>query len=153
MGGVVTALLALAALQGCALLGSSRDDEIQQELNRNRRQWQAQGLDDYRYEVRRGCFCPAEVVGPVVVEVRDGEVVQRIYAENGEPVGATYAGLWTDVDGVFDVIQDAIDRDAARITAEYHPEMGYPRSIAIDYLAQAVDEEIAVTVGEVEPLP
>lgn len=150
---IVATGLALLALGGCGLLGSGRNEEVQRELNRNRRQWEAQGLEDYRYVARRGCFCPSEVVAPVVVEVRGGEVVARTYQESGEPVESTYAGLWPSLDGVFDIVQDAIDREAAQITVEYHSDLGYPQSIAIDYQENAVDEELAFTAGELDALP
>ena len=140
------ALLLLAS--GCGLVSSSQRDEVQRELNRNRRLWQSHSVEDYRYVGRRLCYCGQEATGPVRVEVVDGEVVSLTYEEDGEPVVATFAGLWPGFEGVFDIVQDAIDRDAAEIVVEYHAEYGYPTSIGIDYMENAVDEELGYVVED-----
>lgn len=147
------ALLVMVALQGCGALGASRHDDNQRELNRNRRQWQAQAVENYRFVARRGCYCPGEVVAPVVVEVRNGEITSLAYQETGTGVGATLSGLWPPLEGVFDIVQDAIDREAADLTVEYDPDFGFPRAIAIDYMENVIDEELAFTVEGFEVLP
>lgn len=144
---------ALIAFHGCGLLGSSRHEDIQRELNRNRRQWEAQAIQNYRYVGRRGCYCPGEVVDPVVVEVRSGQITSLTYQQSDESVGPTYAGLWPPLDGVFEIVQDAVDREAAGIDVQYHAELGFPRSISIDYMEHAVDEELTYSVEAFELLP
>jgi hypothetical protein len=145
-------VLALLALEGCGLFGSTRESELQRELNRNRRHWEAQAIDDYRYVGRRGCYCGNEVTRPVVVEVRDGEVVSVAYQESGGAVEATYAGLWPAMEGVFDILQDALDQEAVDVTARYDADHGFPEHIAIDYSENVVDEELAYTVEDFQPL-
>jgi hypothetical protein len=146
-------LLGLLALAGCALSAPGDHADVQRELNRSRRQWEAQGLEDYRFVARRVCFCGGEFTTPVVVEVRGGEVVSRTYQDSGQPVSTTYEGLWPAVEGVFDIIQDAIDREAHRIEVEYDPELRHPTSIGIDFLEHAVDEELGINVSDLAPLP
>jgi hypothetical protein len=148
--------LALFTLEGCGLGGSAREEELQRDLSRNRRLWDAQQVDDYRYVARRNCFCPMEVVSPVVVEVRDGEIASIHYQESGEPVAVTYAGLWLPMEGVFDIIQDAIDQEAVEVNVGYDAEFGFPRQIGIDYSENVVDEELGYIVEEfqlLEPEP
>lgn len=139
-------------LSGCFLAGSERHEDVQRELNQNRRQWEAQGIDEYRYAARRACYCGQEAVGPVVVEVRNDEIVARTYQETDESVSSTYSGLWPTMDGVFDIVQDAIDRDAHQLRVEYHPERGFPTMISIDYMEYAIDEELGFIVEEFELL-
>jgi hypothetical protein len=143
--------LAVAALEGCGLFGSPRQEELQRDLNRNRRHWEAQGVDDYRYVARRGCYCPSEVTSPVIVQVRNGEVVSLVYEESGEAVEVTYSGLWLPLEGVFDIVQEALDREAVDVTVHYDPEYGFPREVGVDYSENIADEEIGYTVEDFEP--
>jgi hypothetical protein len=147
------AVMGAIALGGCVLLGSNRHDDAQRELNQNRRLWEAQGIDDYRFVARRSCFCGPESTAPVVVEVRDDQIVSLTYQETGEPVSETYAGLWPSLDGVFDIVQDAIDRDSYQVIVEYDRERGFPTVISIDYIEQAIDDELVFYSGPFELLP
>lgn len=149
----VAAMLGMVAVTGCALAAPGDHADVQRELNRSRRQWEALGIQDYRFVARRVCFCGAEITTPVMVEVRGGEVVSRTYQDTGQPVSATYEGLWPAVEGIFDIIQDAIDREAHRIEVEYDPDLRHPTSIGIDFLEHAVDEELGINVSGFAPLP
>lgn len=147
-------LAALAAMAtACATAGPAGVEEAQEELDRGRRTWAASGPEEYRYTLRRICFCGQEVTQPVEVDVRGGEVVARRVAATGEPVSPTFETLWPTVEGLFDLVQDAIDREADRLTVRYDPDRGYPTSIDVDYSFQTADEELGITVGEVRPLP
>lgn len=148
-------LLLLLLVQGCGVNGSTVSDDTQRELNRQRRQWEAQDLANYRYTGRRICFCMREAVGPVLVEVREGTIASLTDQESGEPVGENFVELWPSIDGVFGLVQDAIDREAAEITVEYDAERGFPTSVSIDYIEEAVDDELGFTVEafEVTALP
>lgn len=148
----VLGILMAIGSSGCLLVSPERHDDVQRELNQNRRQWEAQGIEDYRFVARRACYCGQEAVGPVVVEVRDGEIAAQSYQETDQPVTSTYAGLWPTMDGVFDIVQDAIDRDAHQIRVEYDPQHGFPTSITIDYMEHAIDEELGFIVGAFEVL-
>ena len=45
------------------------------------------------------------------------------------------------INGLFEVIQDAIDDEADQITVSYDSELGYPTNIEIDYNVNAIDDE------------
>jgi hypothetical protein len=75
------------------------------------------------------------------------------YQETGEAVSETYAGLWPSLDGVFDIVQDAIDRDSYQVIVEYDRERGFPTVISIDYIEQAIDDELVFYSGPFELLP
>ena len=49
------------------------------------------------------------------------------------------------------MIQDAIDRKAARLTVSYDPEIGYTTSVSIDYALNIADEEFSFTAMSYEP--
>ena len=137
--------LVAVSLSACSMLGSGVNREAQTELNRQRRQWRAQEIGSYSYTVRRICFCAPPFTDPVLVRVRDGRVEGRSFVESGGAVDPTQAQHWPAVDGLFDLIQDAIDRDADAIAVEYHPQLGYPTSISIDYSQMMADEELSIT--------
>lgn len=145
-------LTVVAGLAGCGAPRSSPLDTAQGELDRNRRTWEALGSEDYRYVGRRGCFCPPDIYSPVIVEVRGGEVVSRTYQEDGRAVSEEHAELWPALPGVFDLVQDAIDREAADVAVAYDPDTGVPRTIRIDYDEMMADEELGYEVEGFEPL-
>lgn len=142
----------LLALAGCAVTGPDEDGAARGELERARGQWAAQRVDDYRYTVRRLCFCLPEYTGPVVVTVRDGRAAERRYAEGGAAVGAEPSAYFPPVEGLFEVVEDAIERDAAVIDVDYHPQLGYPTRISIDYDQRIADEEVSYTAEGLQPL-
>ena len=85
-----------------------------------------------------------EVSARVVVAVRD--------SETGNPVAPELEELYPGVEGLFEVVQDALDRDAHRVTVLYDPTLGYPREISIDYLEFAIDEELMLNAEGLVPL-
>lgn len=148
--GVSRAVLLAGALASCSALQSGPLDGAQAELNRQRRQWRAQEIEDYSYTVRRLCFCPESFTDPVEVRVSGGEVVARSYRGSGEAVAGENARFWPPVEGLFEIVQDAIDRDADSLLVDYHPSLGYPISIRIDYEEMAIDEELTVTASDLD---
>lgn len=126
------------AFSGCA---SQSTDPVVVDLASARAAWAQQGPADYRIDVRRLCFCGYDVTRAVRVTVRNSVIVERTYADDGSLVSAN-PEFFPDVPGLFAVIEDAIARDAHRIDVAYDPDLGFPRTIAIDYIEQAVDEEL-----------
>ena len=155
---IVGLTLALAAITGggIALAGNGNDNAqpdvaegAQAELDRHRTLWEANRSGDYTFEYRPVCFCPWEFVQPVEVKVRNGVVESVTYVESGESA-ATNGFPYHTIDGLFDMIQDAIDREAVRLTVSYDPEIGYPTSVSIDYSLTIIDEEFSFTATSYE---
>jgi hypothetical protein len=121
------------------------------DLAAARQRWAAHGLEDYRFTYLRGCFCPPQYRGPFDVTVRAGEVVDVTYEGEGEPADRALAEYQT-VDGLFDLIAEAYDRDAATVSVTYDAATGRPAEVYIDYDEQVVDEEVSFTVEAVRPL-
>ena len=104
-------------------------------------------MSDYQFTIARVCECAPESAGPVVVEVRDGVVSERTYA-SGISVDPQYSDLFTSVPGLFDLIDEAIRRDAAGLAVRYNASYGYPESIQIDWVAGAVDDEVSYRITD-----
>jgi hypothetical protein len=134
--------LALAAL-GCS--APTDPDHPEAQLEQNRALWIRSGVTSYQITISRVCECLPEMAGPVVVEVRDKVILQRRY-QTGAPVDPTYASLFMDVPGLFDLISDAITATAAAVSVRYNDNLGYPESIAIDWAAGAVDDEVSYRI-------
>jgi hypothetical protein len=55
------------------------------------------------------------------------------------------------MEGVFDLIEDALDRDAGRIEVTYDSRYGHPIDATIDYILNAVDDELSFRVRAFTP--
>jgi hypothetical protein len=132
-------LVACTALS-CSDLSPELDD-LRHQVAVNRARWAAVGPATYVYEVEHACFCALEAVGPVRVSVEGGSVTARAYVQSGEPVDSAFAGIFPSVDGLFDVLERAIEREADDVRVTWDPDTGAPLDFSIDYLKNAVDEE------------
>lgn len=134
---------ALLGAVGCSVF-TDPDDDLATDLQRAEFRWQQAGVQDYQVVVQNLCFCG--YTRPVRLTVRQGTVVSRVDAETGE-VAPSYANA-RDIPELFDLVREAIERDAYKMTVTYDPQYGFPRQINIDYIGNAVDDELSVTVSE-----
>jgi len=141
------ALLALAAACSDAAgpltkkTGPLTDLEAAQEL------WKAQNLHTYAFLLQRSCFCAnthplfVVVVNDKVAGVLDFQTTESVDPQLGETV-----------DGLFTFIQNAIDRPARLIRANYDATKGFPTEIDYDGAAQIADDEIFYKISDVHPI-
>lgn len=123
-------------LAGCSLFGSSGNDR---DLDDARDRWDSLEWTDYDMEIMRSCFCAG--AGTHEVWVRDDDVV-AVWPAGEWP--NEFAPVWWDevpsIEDLFDLIDRAND-EADDVTVEYD-KAGWPSRIDIDWLSQAVDDEI-----------
>lgn len=139
------------ALGACTVLGPDAYAGERERLSDARRLWRAQGWDSYAFRLQRLCFC-AGGTDPAEVTVINGRRVSVTVVQTGEPVPEAWAQYYLTIDELFDFIEDAIDTEAHEITVSYERELGYPVSVRIDYIENAIDEEMAFEAGNVRPL-
>ncbi|HEV7808545.1 MAG TPA: DUF6174 domain-containing protein [Solirubrobacteraceae bacterium] len=142
MRAVILATLALLAAGACGAAAqvptsqadpSISDGSAQRALSAARTAWRARGRRSYRFELRRSCYCPQQET--VLVVVRKGRIVRHpadLEAQSSVP-------------RLFRTIQSAIDRRVAKLDVTYGAR-GVPRSIEIDSIAQAVDDEVGYSI-------
>ena len=106
--------------------------------------WEALDIHDYAVTVRPSCECLPEWIRTAVVLVRADTILDIQDADTGEPV--EYRHHYRTVTGFFDLIQDALDRDAASVDVTYDSVLHFPTQIAIDYDVAIADDEIWYTV-------
>jgi hypothetical protein len=139
-------LLALA-LSACSARAGS-------ELARNRDKWQAAGIGHYRFSLSVLCFCPFSAQMPLSVEVLNGRVVSMTY-NDGTPVPegeqANFSAYST-MDALITYTEDALRR-ADEIHITYDPLYGFPSQVQIDFIKNAVDDELALRAENFQALP
>lgn len=137
----VAALLALLSGSACYDVGPERG-----ELDRARARWAEAEPEHYVYALERICFCPP--FGPARVTVAAGQVVSVEWltppSEGFQPEAEWYPG----VDGLFELIEDALERRAHSVQVTYDPDNGVPMELYIDYSEQMADEELGMRVTE-----
>jgi hypothetical protein len=129
---LAAALLVLTAC-GDGFLASTR---FVTSLRAARARWERSGIESYELTVRRLCFCG--FVEPVRVK---GVLVSRTNVSTGEPVPAMYASYFPDVPGLFAIVEQAAN-DADDLDTEFDATYGYPVEISIDWIENAVDDEV-----------
>ena len=128
-------------------LAACTDGPVEPPFNQwlARARWDRANIDSYEMTVRRLCFCG--FVDPVRVTVSDGAIVSRVNLLTGEPVPENIAELFPDVPGLFAIVDDA-RANADELDAEYDETYGFPRSIVIDWIENAADDEVAYVVED-----
>lgn len=130
---------------GAGPSGSSSEPPLQDQDAAAYQRWVESGIDDYRFSVTAQCFCVEQE--PLVVTVRDGQVVSvtpesaRYWREVAVPVPDQFAA-----------IAEARDQYAT-VEVTYDAELGYPRRIAEDRIANATDDEVTFFVSDFQQLP
>ena len=122
-------------------------EHLKLELAKNRDLWESQKIEDYRFEYRRICFCLPEFVAPVEISVVDGMISDAVFLEDGTAAEIPDISTYDTVEDLFDLIQDAIDRDAYSLLVIYDAEFGYPAEVSIDYDIRIADEEFGFAVA------
>jgi hypothetical protein len=130
-------------------LAAGRLAALRADLRVQRERWAAQRILDYQLTLSRSCFCSPEGAGLVVLTVLEGEPVQWQYFLSGDLIAPEWRAVFPTVEGLFDFVEDAIDRGAESIEVRYDEDLGLPTTIRIDYRLAAVDEEIAYEVEKI----
>ncbi|BAY47146.1 hypothetical protein SAMD00079811_47620 [Scytonema sp. HK-05] len=124
------------------------------QLRINQRLWNRQNISNYRYTLTRSCFCTTEARGPVIIEVRNGRTASVTSVATGQPVNPELFQKYDTIPRLFGVIRDAIAKKASSLTVQYNSTLGstlgYPTQINIDYDSQMADEELYLTIENLE---
>lgn len=128
--------LLLATLAGCGL---GDDNSFQNDkLTEARTLWDRQDVASYSYILELECFCaPASQLRPVLVTVQNGAVSSVLYWDEDPakrtPAPADVFAPYDTVEELFDLVKEAIDRDADVLQVGYHPEYGFPQIINVAF--------------------
>ncbi len=95
------------------------------------------------------CLCTTEHVQPVDLEVRDRALTAGAVAADGAALNADRLAEYRTVEGLFDLIQAAIDDGAATIDVTYAAR-GYPAQVEIDYALRLSDDERGFVISSLD---
>jgi hypothetical protein len=138
----------IALLLGCVLVAvvavacSDSAGPESEDLSANRELWRSQDITTYRYDYRLNCFCGGPGSELVTIEVADGQVVRVTVKDSGAEVPPSELELYPTVEDLFDMVEDWLARDPHDARADYHPDLGYPTDVFIDFIENAIDEEL-----------
>jgi hypothetical protein len=128
-------------LSSGTLAGTEPAQTQQQQLNDSRSKWVSKNIKDYQYTFNWSCFCPPEHNKAVIISVKNGSLASIKYADGSGAVDKTKYANYRTIEGLFDFLQDAINRKAYRIDVSYDAALAYPTTASIDYDQRIADEE------------
>jgi uncharacterized protein DUF6174 len=136
-------------LAACSMGGS--------EVSRNQQKWNGANVTHYRFELNIGCFCVFRSRMPLTVEVSKGEVVS-ITGSDGTVIGKTdanyeYYSKYATIDRLFTELEADLGGEADEVTVTYDATYGFPSTINIDFIKDAVDDELYLSASGFEKLP
>ena len=149
-------------LSACATVANA--GEPKSEVEQARDKWQAANISHYRFNLFLGCFCIFTENMPLVIEVKDGQVVSMEY-QNGKEIDPSLMEIfqrYETIDKIFDGIErgfkiegnvDTAGDVADEVTVTYDATYGYPTQVNIDFIKDAVDDELSLQITNFEALP
>ena len=125
------------------------------DLESARQQWQEAAISHYRFNLNMVCFCAFAENMPLVVEVQDGNVVSMEYQNGNEidPASLEFFQRYETIDKIFSELEKAIAGEADEVTVSYDDTYGFPEQIDIDFVEEAIDDELVLTISGFEALP
>lgn len=118
-------------------------------LNLAAERWAAVGTDNYRLDL--GFLCACAVPPRVIVEVVDG--VPTATDGDGKPLDADKLAFTPiTIDQLFAEGRKALT-NGGTVDVALDPLTGLPNRFDIDYLPQAIDDELSIVVNAFEPAP
>lgn len=144
-------LLFLFPLLSCSLF-LNENDGYEEALDK----WEQSKVSNYEFRYNIGCFCP--LVSPAIIVVNSDSIYQILDPENRDSLffqtgtstfeyaGDLYPSFYHTINGMFEIVKKA-RKDAHKLEVTFHENLGFPESISIDYIEDAVDDEIGYSIS------
>lgn len=142
-------LMIAIVLTACSAIQPASD------FDRAQQKWQDANISHYRFNLFVGCFCVFTQDMPLIIEVKDGEVVSMEY-QSGNEIDATnleYFQRFATLDKIFEELEKDLSGEADNVTVTYDETYGFPTEVSIDFIQEAADDELYLTISEFEALP
>ena len=125
-------------------------------FQQNQAKWERQNINHYRFTLVVGCFCPF-AGAEVTYEVLNGQVVNESIKpavdRPDDPARISeFYQPYNTVEKVFDYVGNALN-EADETTIAYDPTYGFPTTVSVDWIKQAMDDEMHLTLSNFEVLP
>jgi hypothetical protein len=139
--------LMVIVLAACSV-GPSND------FSGNRVKWQEAGITNYSYSLMFVCFCAFLDKMPLTIEVRNGEPSSITYADGTEVLPSDpnfeHFSRYATIDRIFADLETNLNGGADEVTVSYDATYGYPSQIDYDYIKDAIDDELSLTITSFE---
>jgi len=112
-----------------------------------RQRWADQDIERYRYQARQQCYCGPEALQPAGVLVSDQQA--RLEAPDNQEL----APLARPVEAWFALIEEKQRKGWHQVDVDYHPQLGYPRHIRLDFDPRMADDEQQYWIEDLTPTP
>ncbi|MDY7396156.1 DUF6174 domain-containing protein [Aureibaculum sp. 2210JD6-5] len=128
------------------------DDEDMSEFKMAKAKWEKLQFEDYTIQENLWCFCGGllEWTTKVVNNEKDTVYFDESKLYDGQTYQMVFEGAKT-IDEAFDFIENFNTKKVASFIVEYDEQFGFPKSIAIDYIENAVDDEITYVFSNFTP--
>jgi hypothetical protein len=127
----------------------------QTEIGQNKEKWQEANISHYRFHLSISCFCVFSQDMPLIIEVKDGQVVSMEF-QSGKEIDPSLLELfnkYTTIDRLFTELEAGLNGGADEVTVKYDPTYGFPTEATIDVVKEATDDEHNLTISNFESLP
>jgi hypothetical protein len=81
------------------------------------------------------------------VEVQGDSIISIVNLTTNQPEDPSILTVIPTIDGMFKMIQSAINKNYNHISVRYHETVGYPESLGFDPEKQMADDEFGMTAG------
>ena len=152
MRNILFIFMALALAACSAIAGAAGN---QSEIEQNKEKWQDANISHYRFHLTVGCFCVFREDMPLIIEVRDGKTVSLEY-QNGSRIDAESREIfrkYETIDLIFAELKAGLNGAADAVTVEYDLTYGFPTQATIDVFKETADDELFLTISNLEVLP
>ncbi|MCG2589503.1 DUF6174 domain-containing protein [Rhodohalobacter sulfatireducens] len=146
---------ALFLISSCDSISDGRKgDNFRTNLNL----WKEQSVENYSFEFSKFCYCGG-LFNPSIIVVKTDTIHAVLDPETGEPlrdpqtdelVFPMYSESFRTINELFDIIENARQK-ADKLIVEYNKKTGYPEYIEIDFIKEAIDDEVTYRVDKFEP--
>lgn len=140
-------------LLSCFLISCSSDDtfsEEKREFSIAKQKWNSAQINNYNMNERISCFCGGLLEWKVFVK---NGIKDKVEYDESQATGQTYDDIFDQartIEDVFDLLESLLNRDLASLNVEYDDIYGFPKLISIDYIKDAVDDEIGYIYSDFE---
>lgn len=147
-------LLAIFFISSCDSITDSRKGD---DFRTNQKLWQEQNVENYSFEFSKLCYCGG-LFNPATIVVKADTIYAVLNSVTGESlrdpqtdelVLQQYPESFQTINDLFEVIENAREI-ADKLNVKYNQQLGYPEHIEIDYIKQAIDDEVAYRVDNFE---
>lgn len=128
------------------------EDNGMAEFRIAKAKWEKLQFKDYTIQENLSCFCAGLLEW--TAKVSDGRKDTLYFDESKLYNGQTYQMVFEEaktIEEAFDFVENFNTKSVATFNVTYDEQFGFPKSIAIDYVRDAVDDEITYLYSNFTP--